>query len=70
MGRPDHRVQPLERRMYLAAEPPVILFIRGADRSGGFLEAGSDVQRTAMAHPLPGRHQGAVHGGDYLFDIY
>jgi hypothetical protein len=36
--------EPLERRTLLAA--PVILFIRGADRSGGFLEATNDAGRT------------------------
>src|SRR5678815_4398333 len=35
--------EPLERRTLLAA--PVILFIRGADRSGGFLEATNDAGR-------------------------
>ena len=37
-------VEPLERRTMMAA--PVVLFIRGAPRSGGFLEAGSDAART------------------------
>ena len=37
-------VETLERRTLLAA--PVILFIRGATRSGGFLEATNDAQRT------------------------
>src|SRR5215212_4821026 len=36
--------EPLERRTLLAA--PVILFVRGADRSGGFLEASNDAGRT------------------------
>src|SRR6476619_1988111 len=36
--------EPLERRTLLAA--PVILFVRGADRSGGFLEANNDAGRT------------------------
>src|SRR5918993_5655797 len=36
--------EPLERRTLLAA--PVILFVRGATRSGGFLEATSDAGRT------------------------
>ena len=30
----------------LLAEPPRVLFLRGADRSGGFLEAGDDSSRT------------------------
>lgn len=29
-----------------ASDPPNILFVRGADRSGGFLEAGNDAART------------------------
>jgi hypothetical protein len=37
-------IEPLERRTLMAA--PVILFIRGATRSGGFLEAANDTQRT------------------------
>jgi hypothetical protein len=41
-----HRVfvERLESRMHLSAAK--LLFIRGADRSGGFLEAGNDTQRT------------------------
>lgn len=30
----------------LASDPPSVLFVRGADRSGGFLEAGNDAART------------------------
>src|SRR5687768_15942684 len=37
-------VEPLERRTLLAA--PVVLFVRGAPRSGGFLEAANDAGRT------------------------
>ncbi|MEA2734567.1 MAG: hypothetical protein QOE14_1018 [Humisphaera sp.] len=35
--------EPLERRTLMAA--PVVLFVRGADRSGGFLEAKNDAGR-------------------------
>lgn len=38
------RLEPLEPRRFLSAGK--ILFIRGADRSGGFLEATNDFQRT------------------------
>src|SRR5215204_9194 len=37
-------IEPLEGRTLMAA--PVVLFVRGADRSGGFLEAKSDAGRT------------------------
>src|SRR5688572_25593516 len=37
-------VEPLERRTMMAA--PVVLFVRGAARSGGFLEATNDAGRT------------------------
>jgi hypothetical protein len=37
-------IEPLERRTLMAA--PVVLFVRGADRSGGFLEAKNDAGRT------------------------
>lgn len=38
-------IDQLESRRLLAAQPE-ILFVRGADRSGGFLEASNDSQRT------------------------
>jgi len=44
MSTPQPICEPLERRTLLAA--PVILFVRGADRSGGFLEATNDAGRT------------------------
>src|SRR5688572_3293987 len=37
-------IEPLERRTLMAA--PVVLFVRGATRSGGFLEAKNDAGRT------------------------
>lgn len=55
------RVESLERRLPLSAsvgagvdpgESPQVLFIRGGDRTGGFLEAGNDAARTEQLADL------------------
>lgn len=55
------RVESLERRLPLSADfgagvdpgdPPQVLFIRGGDRTGGFLEAGNDTARTEQLADL------------------
>jgi hypothetical protein len=42
---PSPCCEPLESRTHLAADPPTILFVRGAPRSGGFLEGSEAVPR-------------------------
>ncbi|MEL7238243.1 MAG: GC-type dockerin domain-anchored protein [Planctomycetota bacterium] len=46
-----------------AGDPPSILFVRGADRSGGFLEAGNDAARTEqLADITNASTSGGNHG--------
>ena len=40
--------EPLEGRVHFAADPPTILFVRGAPRSGGFLEGVGAVPRNGQ----------------------
>lgn len=60
-------VETLERREMLSATDPTILFVRGADRSGGFLEAGDDTQRTEqLADIFNASTSGGNHGWNEL----
>ena len=55
--------EPLERRTLLAA--PVILFVRGATRSGGFLEATSDAGRTEQLADINNTSTATGNHGDH-----
>ncbi len=60
-------IDPLEPRQLLAGD---VLFIRGADRSGGFLEATNDFQRTEqLADINNAATSGGNHGWKQLADL-
>lgn len=60
-------VEPLESRQLLAGD---VLFIRGADRSGGFLEATNDFQRTEQLADINNAStSGGNHGWKQLADL-
>jgi hypothetical protein len=59
--------EPLEPRRLLAGD---VLFIRGADRSGGFLEATNDTQRTEQLADINNASTaGGNHGWKQLADL-
>jgi hypothetical protein len=59
-------IEPLEQRQHLAGD---VLFVRGADRSGGFLEATTDFQRTEQLSDINNASTSAGnHGWKQLAD--